>query len=114
MAKSMEISGRYVFVDIAKVFGTFLVVFGHLLPLDNEARHFIYLFHMPFFFFVSGMLFRPSNFRCELYKDFRRILVPTFFFIALALVLPPWSNFKYESTQAMISIIGGVESRLTL
>jgi fucose 4-O-acetylase-like acetyltransferase len=31
-----------------------LVVIGHSLPLDNGARIFIYMFHVPLFFFVSG------------------------------------------------------------
>lgn len=41
-------------IDIAKGIGIFLVVFGHVpLPMDLITP--IYLFHMPLFFFLSGM-----------------------------------------------------------
>ena len=50
-------------IDYAKVIGIFLVVFGHVLQgqiacsSDNILKllwDYIYLFHMPLFFMISG------------------------------------------------------------
>ena len=42
-------------VDILKGFGIVLVVLGHL-PINGYIKSWIYLFHMPLFFFLSGYL----------------------------------------------------------
>lgn len=46
--------------DIAKGIGILLVVMGHLgiPPMLSNA---IYLFHMPLFFILSGLLFAPKT-----------------------------------------------------
>ena len=51
---------RIVFVDYARALGIFLVVFAHCLQKYCDgmdfSNHFIYSFHMPLFFVISGML----------------------------------------------------------
>ena len=42
-------------VDIAKGIGILLVVYGHL---HNPINTFIYAFHMPLFFFLSGFFIK--------------------------------------------------------
>lgn len=56
------------FIDILYGIGAILVIFGHSHPIHGEypdALHqvidFIYLFHMPLFFFISGILVRYSS-----------------------------------------------------
>lgn len=58
---------RIVWIDWAKVIGIYLVVLGHL-PLNANIVTFIYSFHIPLFFFLSGYLYKvpdciKSNFR---------------------------------------------------
>lgn len=67
-------------IDIAKGIGIFLVVFGHVpLPMDLITP--IYLFHMPLFFFLSGMFFHPEEkFLYGVYKKIRTLIIPYFFF----------------------------------
>lgn len=49
---------RYIEIDIVKGIGIILVVLGHLnVPFHN----YIYSFHMPLFFFVSGFFFTEKN-----------------------------------------------------
>lgn len=57
-------------IDYAKVIGIFLVVFGHVLQgqiacsSDNILKllwDYIYLFHMPLFFMISGFLYKEIN-----------------------------------------------------
>lgn len=45
-------------IDIAKGVGIFLVVYGHTIK-GTEFRTFLYAFHMPLFFVISGLFFRP-------------------------------------------------------
>ena len=52
-------------IDVAKGFALFLVVFAHVLDRDSIWAYWIFMFHMPVFFFLSGMTFRP-----EKYVDF--------------------------------------------
>lgn len=65
--------------------GIFLVILSHT-PLDNFTLSFIYTFHMPLFFFLSGYLNKrsiqqTSNF---LKKRFRRLIIPFLFFNTLS------------------------------
>jgi fucose 4-O-acetylase-like acetyltransferase len=48
---------RIIWIDIAKAFGIFLVVVGHVISSGNIISDWIYSFHMPLFFFLSGICF---------------------------------------------------------
>lgn len=55
-------SKRIAYLDVAKGIGILLVVLGHnyLKASVPGIEKFIFSFHMPFFFLVSGMLFKPN------------------------------------------------------
>lgn len=84
---------RLQYLDIAKGIGIFLVLWGHLLP-DGFLDDFIYAFHMPLFFFLSGFLLCKK--RKETKKDwkmklFYQLIVPylcfSFFYLLWELVV---------------------------
>lgn len=50
-------STRAAWVDRAKAYGIILVVLGHVWPSRHVIYH-IYIFHMPLFFFLSGLTFK--------------------------------------------------------
>ena len=80
MSKTANFKHRDSIVDIAKGIGIFLVVLGHV-PLPRELLTAIYLFHMPLFFFLSGMFFHSEeNFIYGVYKKVRTLIIPYFFF----------------------------------
>jgi fucose 4-O-acetylase-like acetyltransferase len=68
-------------VDVAKGLGIFLVVLGHnamfrtTLHVWYEA---VYLFHVPLFFFLSGVTFKPASLQTIASKRLRTLLVPYF------------------------------------
>lgn len=105
ITKQKHIGGgkiRQPYLDYARVFVAFLVVYGHLLPKDDLLiRPFVYAFHMPFFFLVSGILHKYTG-EIQVRKYFLTIIVPFIFFNALFFVLKPfcyWSgmwNTPYE------------------
>ncbi|MGG1754302.1 acyltransferase family protein, partial [Bacillus pumilus] len=51
---------RLEWVDAAKGIGILLVVMAHV-PIPDSFKQFIYSFHMPLFFLLSGMMFRSSS-----------------------------------------------------
>jgi fucose 4-O-acetylase-like acetyltransferase len=93
---------RKTWVDIARGIGIFLVVFAHALrglfrsgilpetPLLEMIDAFIYTFHMPLFFFLSG-LFVQSVYKGTIRKFLRgkvgRLLYPYFLWATLSTLL---------------------------
>lgn len=87
---------RIAWLDAAKALGIFLVFYGHLLegmyqyggrPFLLPQLQFIYAYHMPLFFGLSGFLY---NYKKQPFRRFFRVhfftrLVPFFFFNLMAL-----------------------------
>lgn len=53
---------RLSYLDIAKGIGMFAIVWGHVM-LKGWSNQFVYAFHIPLFFFISGMLFNASKYK---------------------------------------------------
>lgn len=81
---------RIDYLDIAKGIGIILVYIGHChigerTQTLSNVIYWIYSFHMPFFFFVSGMLFSPKKkeFRNFIWNKSVSLLIPYSFFSIL-------------------------------
>lgn len=74
-------SSRILYLDYARSLALFLVVFAHLYDPHSNVRLYIYAFHMPFFFLVSGMLHRETDYVALLKKMIKRMLIPFSFFL---------------------------------
>lgn len=75
---------RIDYVDIAKGIGIILVVMGHndFALISPFAHKLIYSFHMPMFFFMSGMFFKPDLPLGKYVRHrFNRVLKPFLFMI---------------------------------
>ncbi len=83
---------RYIWVDVAKALAMLLVVLGHIMSYYGEYNSFkqtFIMFHVPCFFFISGM-FYSGNKGVKLYiqKRVKVLIIPYFFFsITLSFVL---------------------------
>lgn len=78
---------RIQWLDALRGIGIFLVVLGHA-PIAPSLSFFIFLFHLPLFFFVSGCLFNaPQGQSCGsfLKKKFNSLLVPYVWFSLLSI-----------------------------
>ncbi len=53
MAITLEIRKKYDWIDWMKALGIYLVILGHFFSVGEE---FIYVFHVPLFFLVAGLL----------------------------------------------------------
>ena len=81
-----KISSRIPYLDFLKFFAIACVFVGHSVEQttdndfwDNPIWSFIYTFHMPLFFFLSGTLFsfeKHPTFKEFALKRFKRIIVP--------------------------------------
>ncbi len=84
-------------IDIAKGIGIILVVWAHA---HGPATNFITQFHMPFFFFISGMLYSSENCSGKEYiiHKSKSLLLPfwwwNLFFYLLYFVLFYWGKWS--------------------
>lgn len=111
-------------IDIAKGIGIICVVVGHCIPdassgqiMDPFLRnifHIIYSFHMPLFFFLSGLFIKPIFSNQETVKFIKkrtvRLMVP-YFFVGLAylpfkMLLSSFANKPYNMDDFWKIIIG--------
>nr|WP_316046916.1 acyltransferase family protein [Planococcus glaciei] len=82
---------RLTWVDITKGFLMILVVIGHFsgpMPTEFPLVKYIYWFHMPAFFLLSGLFFKPitdnQQLKPAIQKRFMQLLVPYIFFFIVA------------------------------
>lgn len=73
---------RIEWIDRAKGIAIFLVLFGHMCIIVNITTV-IYAFHMPLFFFLSGLVFQYEKypgFLAFLRKKFKDLMIPCLLF----------------------------------
>lgn len=88
------IKDRIHWIDWAKALGIFLVVYGHA-PASGHI--FIYMFHMPFFFMLSGYLYKRANIKNEIKKSFKSLILPYFIYNVILLIITfILGNFKFH------------------
>lgn len=84
MAKHEKKSERYVFIDFIKAIGIMLVILGHINFANQGIKAWIYSFHMPVFFFASGLLLKNNGLETTgdllifLKKKANALLIPYF------------------------------------
>lgn len=79
---------RIEWVDISKGIGIILVIMGHSIALCYSFP--IYSFHMPLFFFLSGLVFnieKTPNFRSLIISKARSIIKPYVILYAISLLV---------------------------
>ena len=77
---------RINWIDMAKGYGIIAVFIGHMVQ-NSLLGLFVYSFHLPLFFFLSGYLFNPNDrFGAFIKKKCRGILLP-YFTLGLVVVL---------------------------
>lgn len=90
---------RVEWIDVAKGLTIFLVVWGHLIEhynVDSWIYYYIYAFHMPCFFFLSGYVFNAEKYNSlwELIKNkFKTLIIPIYAFglINMSIMLVKYS-----------------------
>jgi fucose 4-O-acetylase-like acetyltransferase len=70
-----QTAGRILWIDFAKVIGIWLVYLGHS-KVPSFTRQYIYAFHMPLFFFISGYLEKKKNIGKTLIHGIKMLIIP--------------------------------------
>lgn len=74
----MKEKERILWIDYTKSICIYLVLLGHTF-IPQPMTYFIYTFHMPLFFFLSGCLFsfeKNPTFKEFIAKRFKRLMIP--------------------------------------
>lgn len=114
-----EKKDRIAWIDIARGIAMVLVIYGHC---DGTSlfRRFIYLFHVPVFFFISGYLFsEKKSTRQFLSSRVRQLLIP-FLLFGLTVIFANWgyaviTNNPYDGIhfiKCMLFQIRDTEARI--
>ena len=100
---------RVTYLDTSKAIGMYLVFYGHFIEklyyagsvLIFPELKLIYSFHVPLFFFLSGVFFKIDNRPLGLIvlNKFKTRIMPTFFFGLIAI---PWFLFLDKFTVAAV------------
>lgn len=81
-------NNRLIWIDWVKALGIFFICLGHFIPSGNVLRIFLYSFHVPLFFVVAGINFKPisdfSHLKAYIKKLFFRIIVPYIIWFVLS------------------------------
>ncbi len=99
----MEKVKRLDYVDVCKWLGISLVIFGHI-KMPNEILQWIYAFHMPLFFVLSGYTYRQQKIDKDfIIKKIKTIYIP---FLLFALIFckgdfSSWAYIAYGSRNAL-------------
>lgn len=82
--------------DTLKGVGIILVVLGHVFPQTGFVHNLIYGFHMPLFFFCSGVFFKERPIWDSTIKDLKTLMIPwvtfSMFLMINSMILKFFSN----------------------
>lgn len=86
MTNNIEKEKFSLFVDYSKAIGILAVILGHLPNVPMTTFNFItpYMYHMPLFFFIGGLLFRPGK---KLTIVLRKIFTQYILYTAITFVI---------------------------
>lgn len=85
---------RVDYIDFAKALGMLTIMWGHIAT--GASVRFVYAFHIPLFFFLSGMVFRPdkyTSFGPFVKRKVQTLIVP--YIIYSIITWGIWAAFSY-------------------
>lgn len=97
-------------IDAAKGYGMLMVIFAHMGV--GAVGLWIYSFHMPLFFFLSGVVFSQKyNFKTFLHKKIKSIVIP-YFMLGIPLILVCSFENMLQSRFELSILIGYIKAYL--
>ncbi len=77
MKKEIKLKKKRIdYFDIAKGIGIILMILGHMSLQNRYLKNFIYSFHMPLFFIISGYFFKERDNKQCLKTIFKKLIIP--------------------------------------
>ena len=82
-------------IDIAKGLGMFLIIWGHIMR-QGITNHWCYIFHIPLFFFLSGLVFSPERyggFKVFVGRKIKTLLIPYLIYSIVTWMI--WAAYSF-------------------
>lgn len=88
--------GRISYLDIARALTIFCVIIGHIVDSNTFTKNLLYAFHMPAFFFLSGLFFKKNiesvnEIKESIIRRFKRLMIPYIIWGCI------YSNFSFKN-----------------
>lgn len=86
---------RIKWVDVAKFLGIFAIYLGHFGTTAGMTRDFVFIYHVPLFFFLSGCMSTLDNEKNILkfvWKKLKSLMIPFWIFALLSIVVTVINN----------------------
>ena len=74
-------------IDIAKGIGIFLIIISHSVYFGGFIHNWIFAFHVPLFFILSGLFFKEDNLLSLIKKKAKSLILPYFIFYLIGLTI---------------------------
>ena len=105
----MDMTKRLEWIDIAKGIAIILVVLGHATGASVVGKY-IYCFHMPLFFIISGMCFRKGKYEFSefFWKRFRQLFLPAIFLTSLCIIIMKVGHHPYDYSALLQGLPGAL------
>lgn len=94
---------RNLTIDVMKGIGILLVITGHISK-NQQINSWIYSFHMPLFFFISGITCYMSNKKDFIKRKFKSLIIPYLIFSIITFAY--WALIERQIRPSDSSIIG--------
>lgn len=91
--------------DVMKGIGIIAMIIGHC-PIPWIIKDFIFAWHMPMFFLISGYFFRPSPIKQYIKKNFRSLVIPYLLTATLLFLINTLKVFFHKESDLTNSFIG--------
>lgn len=78
---------RSILIDLMKGIGILLVIYGHCMDYGSIEWNYVFAFHMPLFFLLSGYCFVDCQTQNFILKKIKSLILPYFKFYLLGLFL---------------------------
>lgn len=98
---------RLKYFDIAKGIGILLMIIGHCSIKNQYILNFIFSFHMPLFFFMSGFFYKYRENKEELKRNFKKLIIP---YIITCMVMIIYKFFKLIIDSNFAEILGTIKT----
>ena len=103
---------RIEWIDVARALSMFIIIYAHIYD-DAQITRFVHLFHVPVFFFLSGIVWKNKNrkFGTVCWNSFKSLMIPFYvcsiISIAVYLVLGKFVPSKGDSL-SVLQCLGGM------
>lgn len=114
----MNANHRLEWIDSLKAVAIFWIYLGHFGDNAKQLYPFVFSFHVPLFFFISGIFFKKCSslydFNIIAIKSSKRILIPYFTFSLISLIFfSLYYNYDFHQVRGLASqIIPGIRNHI--